>query len=49
MLPAVFLWPAVAGVGGLFVGSSLGGFMQGLVKLALIGGAVYFAFLTVGS
>ncbi|MEQ3511959.1 hypothetical protein ABMY35_01120 [Pseudoalteromonas sp. BZB3] len=44
MLPLV---PILAAGGGLFVGSSLGGFGKSLVRLAVIGGVGYMAYKTV--
>lgn len=42
------IWPALAGATGLFVGSSMGGFMRSVVKLAALAGAAYFAYLIMG-
>ncbi|MCG7546959.1 hypothetical protein [Pseudoalteromonas sp. Of7M-16] len=44
----LLLWPAIAGIGGLFVGASLGGFMRSIVKLSVVAAAVYSAYLMWG-
>ncbi|WP_171045485.1 hypothetical protein [Pseudoalteromonas aurantia] len=48
-MPLVFLYPVLAGLGGFAIGSSLGGFMQSLLKLAALAAAAYGAYLWVNS